>query len=71
MDEVWDDTDTVTFDGVPFTTMTTYTAMDLEPETSVAVRVGGAGGWGSRAGGLWRTLDVVPFRGAVAPRVPA
>ncbi|MCY4626401.1 MAG: fibronectin type III domain-containing protein, partial [Acidobacteria bacterium] len=44
MDEMWDDTDTVMFDGVPFTTMTTYTAMDLEPETSVAVRVAAAAG---------------------------
>ena len=33
-DEMWDATDTVTFEGLPFTTETTYTAMDLEPETS-------------------------------------
>ena len=44
MDEMWDDTDTVMFDGAPFTTMTSYTAMDLEPETTVYVRVAAGGG---------------------------
>ena len=44
MDEMWDDSDTVLFDGAPFTTMATYTAMDLEPETSVSVRVAAAAG---------------------------
>ena len=39
MDEMFDDTDTVTFDGVPFTTATEYTATDLEPETTVHLRV--------------------------------
>ena len=33
MDGEWDETDTVTFDGVPFTTATEYTATDLDPET--------------------------------------
>ena len=44
MDEMWDATDTVTFEGLPFTTATTYTAMDLEPETAVYVRVAAAAG---------------------------
>ena len=44
MDEMWDATDTVTFEGLPFTTETTYTAMDLEPETAVFVRVAAAAG---------------------------
>ena len=43
-DEMWDATDTVTFEGLPFTTETTYTAMDLEPETAVFVRVAAAAG---------------------------
>ncbi|MXX85411.1 MAG: fibronectin type III domain-containing protein [Acidobacteria bacterium] len=44
MDEMWDETDTVLFDGAPFTTETSYTAMDLEPETTVYVRVAAAAG---------------------------
>ena len=44
MDEMWDATDTVTFEGLPFMTETTYTAMDLAPETSVFVRVAAAAG---------------------------
>ena len=44
MDEMWDATDTVTFNGLPFTTETTYTAMDLEPETAVFIRVAAAAG---------------------------
>ena len=44
MDEMWDATDTVSFEGLPFTTETTYTAMDLEPETAVYVRVAAAAG---------------------------
>ena len=44
MDEMWDDTDTVMFNGVPFTTMTTYTASDLEAGTTVYVRVAAAAG---------------------------
>ena len=44
MDEMWDATDTVTFEGLPFTTETTYTAMDLAPETAVFVRVAAAAG---------------------------
>ena len=44
MDETWDDTDTVSFDGVPFTTATTYTASGLDPETTVYARVAAAAG---------------------------
>ena len=44
MDEMWDETDTVLFEGAPFTTETHYTAMDLEPETTVYVRVAAAAG---------------------------
>ena len=40
MNEMFDDTDRVVFDGLPFTTQTSYTATDLEPEmTAVYVRV--------------------------------
>ena len=38
-DEVFELTDTVVFDGVPFTTETSYTATDLEPGTTLYVRV--------------------------------
>ncbi len=38
-DEMFELTDTVLFDGVPFTTETSYTATDLEPETTLYVRV--------------------------------
>ena len=44
MDGEWDETDTVLFDGVPFTTETHYTATDLEPETKVYLRVAAAAG---------------------------
>ena len=44
MDEMWDDTDTVMFNGVPFTTETTYTASGLEAGTTVYVRVAAAAG---------------------------
>ena len=44
MDETWDDTDTVSFDGVPFTTETQYTATGLDPETTLYVRVAAAAG---------------------------
>ena len=44
MDETWDATDTVTFNGAPFTTETEYTRSDLEPETTVYVRVAAAAG---------------------------
>ena len=44
MDEMWDDTDTVMFNGVPFTTATTYTASGLDPEITVYVRVAAAAG---------------------------
>ena len=44
MDEMWDETDTVMFNGVPFTTMTTYTASDLAAGTTVYVRVAAAAG---------------------------
>ncbi len=44
LDEVFDATDTVLFGGAPFTTDTSYTATDLEPETAVYVRVAAAAG---------------------------
>ena len=49
MDEMFDDMvlgnpETVLFDGAPFTTMTTYTASDLEAGATVYVRVAAAGG---------------------------
>ena len=44
MDEMWDDTDTVSFNGVPFTTETTYTAGELDPATTVYVRVAAVAG---------------------------
>ena len=43
-DEMWDATDTVLFAGAPFTIETTYTAMELPPETAVFVRVAAAAG---------------------------
>ena len=43
-DEMFDDTDTVMFDGLPVTTETSFTASDLPPETTVFVRVAAAGG---------------------------
>ena len=43
-DEMWDDADTVLFDGVPFTTGTTFTASDLPPQTAVFARVRAAAG---------------------------
>ena len=44
MDEMFDATDTVMFNGVPFTTETSYTATDLEPETTLFVRVAARAG---------------------------
>ena len=44
MDETWEASDTVTFNGAPFTTETHYTATELEPETTVYVRVASAAG---------------------------
>ena len=44
MDEMFDATDTVMFNGLPFTTETSYTATDLEPETTVYVRVAAGAG---------------------------
>ena len=44
MDELFDSTETVMFDGVPYTTDTNYTATGLEPETTVYVRVAAASG---------------------------
>ena len=44
MDDTFDDTDTVLFDGLPFTTEDHYTATDLEPETKVYLRVAAAAG---------------------------
>ena len=44
MDETWEATDTVSFDGAPFTTATEYTASGLDPETTVYVRVASAAG---------------------------
>ena len=44
MDEMWDDTDTVVFNGVRFTAMTTYTRTELDPATTVYVRVAAAAG---------------------------
>ena len=44
MDETWEATDTVTFNGAPFTTETEYTHSGLEPETTVYVRVASAAG---------------------------
>ena len=43
-DEMFDDTDTVMFDGLPVTTETSYTAMDLEPSTTLYARVAAAAG---------------------------
>ena len=44
MDETWEASDTVTFNGAPFTTETEYTHTGLEPETTVYVRVASAAG---------------------------
>ena len=44
MDEMWDETDTVMFGLVPFTTETTYTRTGLEPGTTVYARVAAAAG---------------------------
>ena len=43
-DEMFDDTDIVVFDGLPITTETSYTAMDLEPSTTLYARVAAAAG---------------------------
>ena len=44
MDEMWDDTDTVMFGLLPFTTETTYTRTGLEAGTTVYARVAAAAG---------------------------
>ena len=43
-DEMFDDTETVMFGGLPYTTDTSYTASDLEAETTVHVQVAAAAG---------------------------
>ena len=44
LDEMWDDTDTVMFGLLPFTTETTYTRTGLDPGTTVYARVAAAAG---------------------------
>ena len=44
LDEMWDDTDTVMFGLLPFTTETTYTRTGLEAGTTVYARVAAAAG---------------------------
>ena len=43
-DEMFEDTDTVLFNGVPFTTDTSYTATGLDPETTLYARVAAGAG---------------------------
>ena len=43
-DEMFDATETVMFDGMPYTTETSYTAADLEADTTLYVRVAAAAG---------------------------
>jgi len=43
-DEMFDATETVLFDGMPYTTETSYTASDLEADTTLYVRVAAAAG---------------------------
>ena len=71
MDEMFDLTDTVMFNGVPFTMETSYTAIDLEPETAVYVRV--AAGVGTPTDPLLSafTIHVTGMTMAAAPEAPA
>ena len=71
MDEMFDATDTVLFNGLPFTTETSYTATDLEPETAVYVRV--AAGIGTPTDPLLSafTIHVTGMTMAAAPEAPA
>ena len=71
MDEMFDATDTVMFNGVPFTTETSYTATDLEPETTLYVRV--AAGAGTPTAPLVSafTGHVTGMTAAAAPQAPA
>ena len=70
-DEMFDATDTVLFNGLPFTTETSYTATDLEPETAVYVRV--AVGVGTPTDPLLSafTIHVTGMTMAAAPEAPA
>ena len=70
-DEMFDVTDTVLFNGLPFTTETSYTASDLEPETAVYVRV--AAGVGTPTDPLLSafTSHVTGMTMAAAPEAPA
>ena len=71
MNEMFDATDTVLFNGLPFTTETSYTASDLEPETAVYVRV--AAGAGTPTDPLLSafTSHVTGMTMAAAPEAPA
>ena len=71
MDEMFDATDTVLFNGLSFTTETSYTATDLEPETAVYVRV--AAGIGTPTDPLLSafTIHVTGMTMAAAPEAPA
>ena len=71
MDEMFDATDTVMFNGLPFTTETSYTATDLEPETTLFVRV--AAGAGTPAAPLVSafTNHVTGMTDAAAPQALA
>ena len=70
MDEMFDLTDTVLFNGLPFTTETSYTATDLEPETAVYVRV--AAGIGTPTDHLLSafTIHATGMTMAAAPEAP-
>ena len=71
MDEMFDLADTVLFNGQPFTTETSYTRTDLDPETTVYVRV--AAGVGTPADHLLSafTNHVTGMTMAAAPEAPA
>ena len=71
MDEMFGATDTVMFNGLPFTTETSYTATDLEAETTLFVRV--AAGAGTPAAPLVSafTTHVTGMTMAAAPQAPA
>ena len=70
MDEMFDITDTVLFNGLPFTTETSYTATDLEPETTVYARV--AAGIGTPTDHLLSafTIHATGMTMAAAPEAP-
>ena len=69
-DEVFEDTDTVLFNGVPFTTGTSYTAADLDPETTLYARVAAGAGTPTEPLLSAFTTHVTGMTESAAPQAP-